>query len=71
MGFLVCLQKSRVTVDVFAETFANDQVGLGNVNGLSNLGIFGVLHAMVRPHHLIAVGDLDRFERLFAMGRSE
>jgi hypothetical protein len=64
MGLSVSLHKCRVAVDVLAEAFADDQVGLRNLDVLGDLRAFGVLHAMVRPQHLVTIANLDRLERL-------
>jgi len=64
MGLSVSLHECRVAVDVFAKTFADDQIGLRNFDVLGDLCAFGVLHAMVWPQHLVTIANLDHLERL-------
>lgn len=65
-SFFVCFQESRVAVDIVVEAFANDQFGLRNIDILGNCRTFGALNAMIRPQHLIAIGELDHFEGFLA-----
>jgi hypothetical protein len=64
MSLSVSLHECRVAVDVFAKTFADDQIGLRHFDVLGDLCAFGVLHAMVGPQYLVTIANLDHLERL-------
>ena len=60
-GGVVVFEEGGVGVDVGAETLAEDQLGLGDVEGGVELGAGGLLKAVLGPEGLGAVGGLDRF----------
>ena len=65
-GFAVGLGESGIAVDVLVESLANDEFGLRNREVLRKRGAVGALHAVIGPQHLLAVCEIDGFERLFA-----
>ncbi len=54
-----------------AESFAEDEFGVGDVEGWVEGCAFGVLEDMFGPEGLGAVGGLDGFEVLFVVGGGE
>ena len=63
---VVIFEKGRVAVDVGAEAFAEDELGLGDLEAGVDLGAGGVLDAVVGPEVLGAVGGFDGVERALA-----
>ena len=71
-GLAVGLGERRIAVDVLVESLADDELGLRDREVLRKRGALGALHAVIGPQHLLAVGEIDRLERLLArMGRGE
>ena len=54
-----------------AEAFAEDEFGVGNVEGWVEGCSFGVLQDVFWPESLIAVGDVDGLVGLLVVGCSE
>ena len=48
------------------KTFADDELSVRDVDAAHDRGTLGALHAMIRPQHLCAIRELDRFEGLLA-----
>ncbi len=65
-GLLVGFEKRRIAVDVLVVALAHDQLRMRNGDVLGNVRAGCPLHAMVRPQHLVAVGQLDHLERRLA-----
>src|SRR5690606_7444574 len=65
-GNMVVFEKGRVAVDLTAESFADNELGLGPFK----FGVKGCtltsLHAMIRPQGLLAIVHFDPVERLLA-----
>ncbi len=62
-GEVVVFEEGGVAVDVTAEAFAEDEFGVGDVEGWVEGCAFGVLENVIGPEGLGAVGNLDGFER--------
>ena len=62
----VILEEGRIGIDLRAEAFAQDQLGLRELERRMKLRAARALHAMRRPERLRAVRELDGFVGLFA-----
>jgi hypothetical protein len=70
-GEVVVLEEGGVGVDVAAKAFAEDQLGVGNVEGRMKGSAGGVLHAVFRPERLRAMRGLDGLEGLLMVRGGE
>ena len=68
---MVVFEEGGVAVDVAAEAFAEDEFGVGDVEGWVEGCAFGVLDDVLGPEGLGAVVGFDDFERLFVVGCGE
>ncbi len=59
---MVVFEEGRVAIDFAAEAFAQDQLGVWEVEAGVEVGSAGALDAMIGPEGLGPVVDLDRFE---------
>src|SRR6185312_5478541 len=62
----VGLDEGRIAVDLGVGALADHELRTRNVQPFADRRPFGALHAMVGPQDLVAVGQLDAFERLLA-----
>ena len=67
-GAVVVFEEGGVAVDVAAESFAEDEFGVGDVEGGVEGCAFGVLEDVFGPEGLGAVVDFDGFEGLLVLG---
>src|SRR5262249_7190731 len=71
-GLAVVLVEGRVGIDPGAETLAQNELSVRNLQVVVELRTSGVLNAMIRPQDLLSVVDRDGLERTFvAMRRRE
>jgi hypothetical protein len=68
---VVVFEEGRVAVDVTAETFAKDELSVGDVQCGVECCAFGVLDDVFGPEGLGAVVDFNDFEGLFVVGGGE
>jgi hypothetical protein len=68
---VVVFEERGVAVDVAAEAFAEDEFGVGDVEGWVEGGPFGVLEDVFGPESLRAVGGFDGLVGLLAVGGGE
>jgi len=68
---VVVFEEGGVAVDVAAETFAEDQFGVGDVECRVEGRAGSVLEAVIGPEGLEAVGGLDGFVGVFGVGGGE
>jgi hypothetical protein len=64
---VVVFEEGGVAVDVAAETFAEDEFGVGDVKGWVEGCALGVLEDVFGPEGLGAIVDLDSFEGLLVV----
>src|SRR5262249_28163309 len=65
-GLAIGLVEGGVAVDLVAVALADDELGMGHVEALDQLGSGSALDAVIGPQHLRAIGEIGRLERLFA-----
>ena len=70
-GEVVVFEKGGVAVDVAAEAFSQNELGVGDVESGVEVGSRGVLKAVLGPEGLGAVVDLGDFEGLLVVGGGE
>lgn len=70
-GEVVVLEEGRVGVDVATKAFAEDQLGVGNVECRMEASAGGILQAVFGPERLRAVRSLDGLEGLLVMRGGE
>ena len=70
-GAVVVFEEGGIAVDVAAEAFAEDEFGVGDVKGWVEGCAFAVLDDVFGPESLGAVGSLNGFVVLFAVGGGE
>lgn len=70
-GEVIVFEKGGVGVDVAVEAFAEDEFGVGDVQGGVEGCAFGVLEGVIGPERLGAVVGVDRFVGLLGMGGGE
>ena len=68
-GLAVGLGEGRVAVDIPVESLADDEACVRDRQILRQRCAFGALHAVIGPQHLLAIGHIDRLERLLARMR--
>src|SRR5262249_10457366 len=68
-GLAVVLVKGGVGIDLRAETLAQNELGVRNLQVIVELRTGGVLNAMIRPQDLLSVVDRDGLERTFVAMR--
>ena len=70
-GAVVVFEEGGVAVDVAAEAFAEDEFGVGDVQGWVERCAYGVLEDVFGPKGLGAVRGIDGFVGLFRVGCRE
>ena len=65
---VVVFEEGGVAVDVAAESFSQDEFGVGDVQGWVEGCALRVLEDVIGPEGLGAVGDLDGFKVFFLVG---
>ena len=70
-GGVVVFEEGGVAVDVAAEAFAEDEFGVGDVQGWVERCAYGVLEDVFGPKGLGAVRGVDDFVGLFRVGCRE
>src|SRR6185437_8421541 len=65
-GEVIVFEEGGVGIDMAAKAFAQDQLGMGNVERRVEGGAGAVLQAMLGPERLRAIERLDRIEGLLA-----
>ena len=63
LGLAVVLEEGRIGIDVGPEPLADDEGGIRHRQLVVELGAGRALHAVVRPQHLRAVGELHQIVR--------
>jgi hypothetical protein len=63
-GAVVVFEEGGVGVDAAADAFAQDEFGVGEIEGRVERGSVAVLEAVVGPEGLVSVGDGDALEGL-------
>src|SRR5438876_1806469 len=53
---VIVLEKSGIGIDLLAETLADGELGMGNVEALVEPGTLGFPDAVIRPQRLLAIG---------------
>jgi len=61
-GGVIVVGEGGVGIDMQLLAFANDKLGIGDVQCGVQRGACGLLHAVIGPQHLLAVGGGDAFE---------